>query len=252
MPTLKLLEALKDRAAEKVVYAGAGCTVAEKTFDGASATTESDSVSLWLDSPYQISKIVGEYYCNYYFERHGVPAVRARFQNVYGPGEVLGAGEWRGTVHTVWRNVIPTFMFKALAGEALPVENGGVASRDFIFVDDIARGLIACAESGRPGEAYNLASGTETSILQLAELINDITGNTTPIALTPARDWDRSGQRFGAPAKARDELGFQAETSLRDGLEDTAAWTRENLDWISRCIAQHQSRMSEALSLASR
>ena len=64
-------------------------------------------------------------------------------------------------------------MWKALNREALPVENGGIAGRDFIFVEDIARGLIACAERGEPGEAYNLASGVETSILDLAELIND-------------------------------------------------------------------------------
>lgn len=249
LPTLKLLEALKDRDVDKIVYAGAGCTVAEKTFTGARATTEDASVSLWLDSPYQISKIVGEYYCNYYFTRHGVPAVKARFQNVYGPGEVLGAGRWRGTVHTVWRNVIPTFVYKALTHEPLPVENGGIATRDFIYVQDMARGLIACAERGRPGEAYNLASGVETSIRELAELVNEIAGNPTPIAAQPARDWDRSGQRYGAPDKARAELDFEAEVQLQEGLERTVAWTRENLDWIERCIARHAHRVArEALA----
>ena len=53
---------------------------------------------------------------------------------------MLGAGRWRGTVNTVWRNVTPTFIYKALEHEALPVENGGIASRDFIYVDDMARG----------------------------------------------------------------------------------------------------------------
>ena len=91
--TLRLYEAIKSiDGVERVVYASAGCTVAEKTFDGAQATTEEAPVSLWLDSPYQISKIVGEYYSNYYFTRHALPIVKARFQNVYGPGEMLGAG----------------------------------------------------------------------------------------------------------------------------------------------------------------
>ena len=112
--------------------------------------------------------------------------------------------------------------------QALPVENGGIASRDFIFVEDIARGLIACAARGEPGEAYNLASGVETTILDLARLINELTGNPTPIALAPARDWDRSGHRFGDPRKAREQLGFAAETALRDGLVETIAWTRAN------------------------
>ncbi len=243
--TLRLYEAIKDFGVDKVVYASAGCTVAEKTFDGAEATTEESPVSLWLDSPYQISKIVGEYYSNYYFTRHGLPTVKARFQNVYGPGEVLGAGQWRGTVNTVWRNVVPTFIYKALQHEALPIENGGIATRDFIYVGDMARGLIECATRGGAGEVYNLASGVETSIRELAELINELTGNPTPIALAPARDWDHSGQRYGSTDKARAQLGFDAGTPLREGLERTIAWTRENLDWIERCIARHSERVRE-------
>ena len=68
LTTLKLYEALKDHERlKRVVYASAGCTVAEKTFEGAEATQEDAPVSLWLDSPYQISKMIGEYYSNYYF-----------------------------------------------------------------------------------------------------------------------------------------------------------------------------------------
>jgi UDP-glucose 4-epimerase len=247
LTTLKLCEALKGRSnLRKVVYASAGCTVAEKTFEGAAATLEDSPVSLWLDSPYQISKIIGELYFNYYFTRFGIPAVKARFQNVYGPGEVLGAGRWRGTVNTVWRNVTPTFVYKALKGDALPVENGGIATRDLIYVEDMAAGLLACAESGRAGEVYNLASGVETSIRELAELINELTGNDTPIALKPARDWDHSGQRYGSTEKAERELGFVARTPLRQGLERQIEWTRENLDRIERCIARHADRMAAA------
>jgi UDP-glucose 4-epimerase len=250
LTTLKLLERIKDfGGVEKVVYASAGCTVAEKTFETAEATQEDAPVSLWLDSPYQISKIIGEYYANYYYARHGVPTVKARFQNVYGPGEVLGAGEWRGTVNTVWRNVTPTFIYRALKHEPLPVENGGIASRDFIYVDDIVEGLLACATRGEAGGVYNLASGAETTILELAELVNELTENPTPIELTPARDWDNSGKRFGDPAKAREELGFEAVMPLSEGLKRTIEWTRENLDWIEKCMSRHAARMRE-LALA--
>lgn len=246
LTTLKLFERIKDFAGiERVVYASAGCTVAEKTFDSAEATAEDAPVSLWLDSPYQISKIIGEYYANYYFMRHELPAVKARFQNVYGPGEVLGAGRWRGTVNTVWRNVVPTFIYRSLKHDALPIENGGVASRDFIHVDDIVRGLIACAVKGEPGGVYNLASGVETTIRELAETINELTGNPTEIALAPARDWDHSGKRFGDPAKARQELGFEVKTELRVGLDRTIAWTQDNLAWIESCMQRHADRMPE-------
>ncbi|WP_035976565.1 NAD-dependent epimerase/dehydratase family protein [Bradyrhizobium sp. th.b2] len=246
LTSLKLFERLKDiRSLQKVVYAAAGCAVAEKTFDGASATTEDAPVSLFHDSPYSISKLIGEMYGNYYFTRYKLPFVKARFQNVYGPGEILGAGRWRGTVHTVWRNVTPTFIWKALHGEALPVENGGIASRDFIFVEDMARGLMACALGGEPGEIYNLASGVETSILDLAKRVNAIAGNQTPIALTPARDWDRSGQRFGDPGKAREKLGFVASVAHEDGLKRTIAWTRENRDRILGCMRNHVAHVAD-------
>lgn len=245
LTTLKLFERIKNfRALKKVVYSGAGCAVAEKTFDQAHATLEDAPISLKMDSPYSISKIVGEFYAVYYSDRHGLPTVRARFQNVYGPGEILGAGRWRGTPATVWRNVTPTFIYKSLKGFALPVEGEGIASRDFIFVQDIVTGLMRCALAGKPGDVYNLASGIETSISELANLINELTGNKTPIEFLPRRDWDHSGRRFGSTEKARRELGFEAETSVREGLEQTITWTRENLVLIESCMNRHAPYMN--------
>ncbi len=244
LTTLKLCERIKSfKNINKVVYASAGCTVAEKTYDTACATMEDAPVSLYLDSPYQISKIIGELYFNYYFMKHGLPAVKARFQNVYGPGEILGAGKWRGTYATVWRNVTPTFIYKSIKEEAIPVEGTGAASRDFIYVDDIVAGLLSCAADGKPGDVYNLASGMETAIGDLARLINELTGNQTPINFLPQRDWDRSGKRFGCTDKARSALGFTAATSLREGLQKTISWTKANLPLIESCMARHAAHM---------
>ena len=245
LTTLKLFERLKDfRRLRKVVYAGAGCAVADKTFDRAHATPEDAPISLQMDSPYSISKIVGEFYAVYYHGRHALPTVRARFQNVYGPGEILGAGQWRGTPATVWRNIVPTFIYKALTGDALPIEGDGSATRDFIFVDDIVRGLERCAVVGAPGDVSNLASGNETSILSLATTINELTGNTAPVRFLPRRDWDRSGKRFGSTEKARRELGFEARVAVRDGLAQTVAWTQEHLPLIESCIDRHARHMA--------
>ncbi|MCG6534199.1 MAG: NAD-dependent epimerase/dehydratase family protein [Syntrophales bacterium LBB04] len=244
--TLKLLERIKNfRRLKKWVYSSAGCAVAEKTLDQACATGEDGPVSLHMDSPYSISKIVGEYYAVYYFSYLKVPTVRARFQNVYGPGEILGAGQWRGTPATVWRNVTPTFVYKALKREALPVQGGEIPSRDFIFVEDIVRGLMLCALNGAPGDMYNLASGVETRIVHLATMINELTGNPTPLQLLPMRDWDHSGKRFGSTVKSRDKLGFHAEEPLREGLMKTVEWTRQNLPLIESCINKHAARMKE-------
>jgi UDP-glucose 4-epimerase len=245
LTTLKLYERIKGfRKLKKVVYSSAGCTVAEKTFGEASATMEDAPVSLYLDSPYQISKIVGELYSNYYYKQYSLPVVKARFQNVYGPGEVLGAGRWRGTAATVWRNVTPTFIYKACKRLPLIVENGGYATRDFIYVEDIVRGLLLCATAGAPGEVYNLASGVETSILELAVLINTLTQNSTAIEVGPKRSWDHSGKRFGSPEKSRRQLGFQAECRLQDGLEQTIEWTRSHMPFIDECIGRHAKHMA--------
>lgn len=248
LTSLKLFDRLKDiKGLKKVVYAAAACAVAEKTYDAPTATTEAQPVTLYHDSPYSISKIIGELYGNYYFQQHKLPFVKARFSNVYGPREILGAGQWRGTVHTVWRNVTPTFIWRALKGEALPLDNGGNASRDFIFVEDMARGLMACALRGGVGEVYNLATGKETSILELATLINEFTGNTTPLDLRPARDWDRSGKRFASTEKAEREIGFAAQVDTREGVRRTVEWTRSNLELIERSMARHDKMMAQAL-----
>lgn len=248
LTSLKLFDYIsKFSQIEKVVYSGAGCAVAEKTFDSAQATPEDAPVSLFHDSPYSISKLVGEMYGNFYYKTYGMPFVRARFQNVYGPNELLGAGRWRGTPASIWRNAIPTFVWKSINGEALPVENGGIASRDFIFVEDICRGLVACAEFGTPGEAYNLASGAETTILELAEAINQITGNTAGVDLKPARSWDTSGKRFGSTIKARENLGFEASVPLDKGLKNTIEWTLANRELIQRSISKHDVALDSYL-----
>ena len=246
LTTLKICEHFKGaKRLKKLVYASAGCTVAQKTFDAPEATTEEAPVSLYLDSPYQISKIVGEFYGNYYFMRYALPFVKARFQNVYGPREILGAGEWRGTPATVWRNVIPTFIWSALNDEPLLIEKGGVATRDFIFADDIAEGLIACALNGDAGGVYNLASGDETSIGDLAKLICKIAGSSSEITIVPAREWDRSGRRMGNPLKAKDEIGFSCKVDLNEGLTKTIAWTKQNYSTILNCIKKHEYYMPE-------
>lgn len=245
LTTLKLFERVsRYRRLKKLVYSGAGCAVALKTFGDAHATAEDAPVSFEMDSPYSISKLVGELYAVYYARQHGTPIVRARFQNVYGPGEILGAGRWRGTPATVWRNVTPTFVYKALRHESLPLEAGGLATRDFVYVEDMAKGLMLCALRGASGEVYNLASGVETSIRDLAGLINTITANPTSPTDRPGRSWDRSGHRFGSTEKARRDLGFAVTVPLLEGLERTVAWTRAHAAQIESCINGHRDSLT--------
>jgi nucleoside-diphosphate-sugar epimerase len=247
--TLKLYEHVKRfRRVKKLVYAASGCTLAVHTYEHAEATTEDGPVPIDLDSPYQISKVVGEFYSVYYHHQHALPTVRARFQNVYGPGEILGAGRWRGTPATVWRNVTPTFVYRALKRMPLRVENRGRASRDFIYVEDIAKGLMLCATEGQPGDVYNLASGIETSILELATLVNQMTGNPASLEFLPERPWDRSGKRFGSTDKAKRAIGFEASVPLSLGIQRTIEWTRQHLPVIDSCIQRHAAQLEAASS----
>lgn len=244
LPTLKILERVQNfKKLRKIIYSGAGCAVAEKTFGEARATREDASISIQMDSPYSISKIVGEFYMVYYHRQHNVPTVRARFQNVYGPGEILGAGRWRGTPATIWRNVTPTFIYKALHKQPLSLHGGGNASRDFIYVDDLVRGLIYCALKGQCGDVYNLSSGIETQICELASLINQLSNNPAGIINMAIREWDRSGHRYGDPTKSLKELGFKAETNLEDGIRNTISWTENNLNFIEECINKHKKHL---------
>lgn len=246
LTTLKLMNHIKDfKNLKKLVYSAAGCSCAEKTFDTACATDEEAPISLIQDSPYSMSKIFGEFYSVYFFRQHNVPTVRARFQNVYGPGEVLGAGEWRGTYATVWRNVTPTFIYKALTNQKIPLENEGIATRDFIFVDDICKGLMLCALRGTEGDVYNLGSGQETTIAELAEKIKQYAQSSSQIEYLPKRNWDNSGKRFASTMKSEKELGFKATMNIDEGLLITIQWAQENINFINQNIEKHSEYMAK-------
>ena len=246
LTSLKLFEWLhRCKTLKKVVYSAAGCAVAKKTYGKANPTDENAEVSLFHDSPYSISKLIGEMYGNYFFSQYDLPFVKARFQNIYGPREILGAGQWRGTVNTIWRNVTPIFIWKAIHNEELSLDAGGETSRDFIFVEDVVRGLICCALKGNAGESYNLASGVETKIKTLAKSIIKITSSKSELILQPnRRPWDHSGNRFGSTKKSKKELDFEAKVSLYDGLKKTIDWTIENKELIQKSIDKHSIFLS--------
>ena len=107
-------------------------------------------------------------------------------------------------------------------------------------------GLLLCATDGAPGDVYNLASGAETTIRDLAEIVNELSGSDVAIEYGPRRPWDHSIKRFGSTEKAKRELGFEAQVELRDGLARTVEWTRANMALIDRCVARHAEQMARA------
>ena len=221
--TLTALMWAAEHGAPRFVYASAGCSIAGHGVDG--PIREDMPVSLTLDTPYQITKALGELYCNYFDSR--VPTVRCRFFNSYGPGEVPGA----------YRNVIPNFIWRALQGEPLIVTGTGEETRDFIYVDDLVTGLLASAEApGACGHAFNLGTGVQTRIIDLAEMIIKACRSTSPIQFAPRRPWDHSTHREADIGKARATLGFTPLVSVRDGIERTVDWFRENRQRIAATL----------------
>lgn len=184
-----------------------------------------DYVCLHLDTPYQIDKLVGELYCNYFYNYHKLPVAIARYFNVYGPGEVPGK----------YRNVIPNFIWWALHGQPLPITGTGEETRDFTFVEDIVDGTLRMgAVEEAVGEAINLASETETRVIDLANWINEFNGSESGIIFRSRRNWDQVVKRRASIEKARKILEYEPRTDIRAGLKTTYEWILENRDLIGQ------------------
>jgi nucleoside-diphosphate-sugar epimerase len=180
-------------------------------------------VSLYLDTPYQITKALGEFYCNYYLD--SVSSVRCRFFNSYGPGEVPGP----------YRNVIPNFIWLALHNQPLIITGTGHETRDFIFVDELIDGLMRCALIDEAhGQAINLGTGRQTRILDLANMIIELTNSKSEIKYAPRRPWDNSKTRQADISRAKDILALRPEVRVEDGLKETIAWFQDHYAMIAK------------------
>ena len=218
--TLRLLEYAAMRGVDRFVYASSGCSIYGSD---APLPLKEEFVSLHLSSPYQITKMLGELYCNFFANHYGVKVVKPRFFNSYGPGEVPGQ----------YRNVIPNFIYWAMKGRPLSITGNGSETRDFTFVGDIVDGLLRGGSlDAAVGEEFNLASGVETSILDLAKMVNEATGNKGGIEFVPRRKWDTKARLRASVDKARNLLGYDPRTPFAQGLEATIGWFRDNWERI--------------------
>src|SRR3990172_10314266 len=175
--TLRLLEYSVLSAVQRFVYASSGCSIYGSS---APLPLREEFMSMHLTTPYQITKMLGELYGNFFHHHYGLKVVKTRFFNSYGPGEVPGQ----------YRNVIPNFIFWALSGLPLPFTGSGEETRDFTYVMDIVDALLRAGYDKRAiGREMNIASGSEIKILALAERINELTGNKAGIVRAEHRVW---------------------------------------------------------------
>ena len=213
--TLKMLQYAHLAGVKKVVFASSGCSVYGKS----PLPLREDFVSLDLDTPYQITKMLGELYCNFFRNFYGLCVVRTRFFNSYGPGEIPGR----------YRNVIPNFIYWALKGESLPITGTGEETRDWTYVEDIVDGLLRAGTLPQAvGQAFNLASGKETRVIDLATLVNELTGNRAGVVYLKRRRWDTKARLLASIEEAKRLIGYEPKTDFQEGVRNTVHWFREN------------------------
>ena len=164
-------------------------------------------------SPYGASKLCGEAYCQAFGKAYGMSTVVLRFANVYGPY----SGHKKGAV--------TTFMKCIFQHQSMPIFGDGSSSRDYLHVADLCDGISrALVADVAPGEVFHLASGKETSILTLAQMVADVAGVPDhPVVHLPRRRGEVE-RNFARYAKAGQVLGFTPSRSLKGGLSDTWRW----------------------------
>lgn len=209
--TLKVLERARVHGIRKILYASSSCVYGQKEL-----MDEGDD-SFHPDTPYAITKLLGERYGRFFASYHGLNVVIVRLFNCYGPGEYPGR----------YRNVVPNFFKLAMEGKPLPITGTGQETRDFTYVADIVRGMLGALEGTTPpGEVFNLASGTDTRIIDLAQMINEIAGNRAGVDFQPRRAWDTVLNRRATIRNAAKCFGFSPTVGLREGLTRTHEWLK--------------------------
>ncbi len=220
MGTLRLLEYSVFTEVERFVYASSGCSIYGSS---APLPLREEFMSMYLSSPYQVTKMLGELYCNFFHHHYGLKVVKPRFFNSYGPGEVPGQ----------YRNVIPNFIYWALKGQPLPITGDGEATRDFTYVGDLVDGLLrAGVMESAVGEEFNLASAVETRVIDLAHMINRITENPAGIRFVDRRKWDTKSRLLACVDRANELIGYRPSVPFETGLNDTIRWFQENWERI--------------------
>src|SRR3989304_7382392 len=231
---IRLLEYAKIARIEKFVYASSGCAIYGSYPE---LPVKEEFISMHLTTPYQINKMTGEMYCNFYNHHYGLPIVNCRFFNSYGQGEVPGQ----------YRNVIPNFIYWAMKGIALPITGNGEETRDFTYVLDLVQGLVKAGYHKEAiGENFNLASGKEVSIKSMIEMVNEAVENKAQILLKPRRKWDTKPRLLASIEKADRLIHYVPLVNFEEGFRETVVWFKDNWDIIEK-LADFTPGMSSAV-----
>jgi len=167
-------------------------------------------------SPYAVSKLGGEHYCLAFYESYGLPISVVRYSNIYGPGQ---------RPDNPYCGVVSKFLTSAFLGEPLSIHGDGLQTRDFTYIDDAVEAtLLAAIHPRAEGEVFNVGTGIETSVADLARMVGEAVGRETTVLTIDRRDIDNIRRRVVNIEKARRMLHWVPQIRMQRGLDRTAEW----------------------------
>jgi UDP-glucose 4-epimerase len=224
--TLNVLEAARATGA-RVIYAS---TI--WVYSDVIAPEVNEDTPLALPSHlYTATKLAGEMYCHSYEKLYDVKSTILRFGIPYGPRARPAA-------------VLPIFVNKALAGEALTIAGDGKQTRRFVYVEDLADGVVRALAPEAEGRIYNLVGEEDTTVSGIAEAVRDAVGDVE-ITYTEGRAGDFAGARV-CGERAALELGWRAQTPYAEGVRRYVAWHRENAERVAAAAASAPGAVAAA------
>jgi len=206
--TLNVLLAARELGIDRLVYASSASVYGNPR----TVPINEDDLPVPL-SPYAVSKLGGEHYCLAFYESYGVPVTVLRYSNVYGPGQ---------RPENPYSGVVAKFMASALDGRPLSIHGDGQQTRDFTFIDDVVDATLVAREHPRAvGEVFNVGTGIETSVIDLASATGKALGVQSEVGHIDRRDVDNIRRRVMNIEKIRRMLRWSPQTTLETGLRLT-------------------------------
>lgn len=214
-----LLDAARLNGVEKMV------NVSTDEVYGALGLTEkrkfTEKTSIWPNMPYAAAKAGGDLMCQAYWATHNVPVIVTHCSNNYGPYQYP-------------EKLIPYFIFKAMAGEKLPVYGDGLYVRDWIYVTDHAKALDLLLHKGVPGEVYNIGADNERPNIEITKMILKFL-NRTEEQIEYVKDRPGHDRRYAIDATKIEKLGWKPDyprEKFEQGLRETINWYLSNVEWV--------------------
>lgn len=212
MGTLNVLLAAREAKVKRLVYASSS-----SVYGDTPTLPKKEGMKTNPQSPYAVTKLIGEEYCRIYYSIYGLETVCLRYFNVFGPRQDPGSQ---------YAAVIPRFITLMLKGKSPPIYGDGEQSRDFSFIDNVVEAnLRACKAKAAPGEVLNIACGKRITINGLVERLNKI----LQTRIEPTYESPRKGDvrhSLADISQARKTLHYSPEIRFEEGLERTVQWFR--------------------------